>query len=112
MLLARGEYLPPQAQVLHETLTGDCRFTTRPCSQIAFVLGQDGTVADYPQCSQYFDESDPTERVIVTADFASNNPVELAASLAVPFGTAGWLALLLHTIAIELYVSSARNPIS
>jgi hypothetical protein len=97
---------------LHETLTGDCRFTTRPCSQIAFVLGQDGTVADYPQCSQYFDESDPTERVIVTADFASNNPVELAASLAVPFGTAGWLALLLHTIAIELYVSSARNPIS
>ena len=62
-------------------------------------------MADYPQCSQYLNGSDPSKRVIVTAKFASSNPVELAASLAVPFGTAGWLALLLHTITIELYVS-------
>lgn len=98
--------LIPKHRYQSQKLTEYCRFTTRPCSQIAFVLGQDGTVVDYPQCSQYFDGSDPTKRVIVTADFASNNPVEIAASLAVPFGTAGWLALLLHTIAIELYVSS------
>jgi hypothetical protein len=45
----------------------------------------------------------------VTADFASSNPVELAASLSVPFGTAGWLALLIHTIAIEFYVSMQCN---
>lgn len=87
------------------------RFVTRPCPQIASVLGQAGTLAAYPQCSSYFDGSDPTKRVIVTADFASNNPIELAASLAVPFGTAGWLALVLHTIAVELYVSSAYNRI-
>lgn len=33
--------------------------------------------------------------------------MELSAALAIPFGTAGWLALLLHTIAIEVYVSTA-----
>jgi hypothetical protein len=65
----------------------------------------DGTLVQYPQCSAFFNGSDPKMRVIVTSDFASNNPIELSASLAIPFGSAGWLALLLHTIAIELYVS-------
>ena len=49
-------------------------------------------------------------RVIVKGDFASDNSIELGASLAIPFGAAGWLALLLHTIAIETYVSQEPLP--
>lgn len=80
-------------------------YTTRPCAQIASVLGQSGTLAFYPACDVYFNGQSPNKRVIVNADFASQNPLEISAALAIPFGTAGWLALLLHTIAIELYVS-------
>jgi len=32
--------------------------------------------------------------------------MELTAALGIPFGAAGWLALLLHTFAIECYVSN------
>ena len=81
------------------------RYVTRPCAQVASVLGQGGTLAYYPTCSSFFDGTDPTMRVIVKGDLSSNNPVELGASLAIPFGAAGWLSLLLHTIAIETYVS-------
>jgi hypothetical protein len=34
--------------------------------------------------------------------------MELSAALGIPFGAAGWLALLLHTFAIECYVSTSQ----
>jgi len=36
--------------------------------------------------------------------------MELTAALGIPFGAAGWLALLLHTFAIECYVSYHYIP--
>lgn len=83
----------------------DLRYTTRPCAQIASVLGHEDTLAAYPGCINYLNGTEPDLHVVVTADFASSNSVELSAALAISFGTAGWLTLLLHTIAIELYVS-------
>jgi hypothetical protein len=35
--------------------------------------------------------------------------MELSAALGIPFGAAGWLALLLHTFAIECYVSTVTD---
>lgn len=87
------------------TSDGLLRYTVRTCAQIVFALGQDDTLAAYPQCSEYFNGNAPNLPVIVTADFASDNSMELSAALGIPFGGAGWLALLLHTIAIETYVS-------
>jgi hypothetical protein len=80
-------------------------YTVRPCAQIAFALGQNDTLAAYPQCIDYFTGVTPNLPVIVTADFASQNSMELSAALGIPFGAAGWLALLIHTFAIECYVS-------
>ncbi|KAK3070196.1 hypothetical protein LTR53_010891 [Teratosphaeriaceae sp. CCFEE 6253] len=79
-------------------------FTTRPCAQINSALGRSGTLAFYPACGSYFDGTSPDKRVIVSPDFESDNPIELSAALAVPFGTAGLTALVLHTIAVELYL--------
>ncbi|KAI5207931.1 hypothetical protein AUEXF2481DRAFT_7839 [Aureobasidium subglaciale EXF-2481] len=79
-------------------------YTTRPCAQIAFALGQNDTLAAYPQCEGYFNGNAPNLPVVVTVDFSNDNSMELSAALAVPFGAAGWLALLLHTIAIEGYL--------
>ncbi|KAI4753501.1 hypothetical protein E4T52_14330 [Aureobasidium sp. EXF-3400] len=79
-------------------------YTVRPCAQIAFALGENDTLAAYPQCIDYFNGKAPNLPVIVTADFSSSNSMELSAALGVPFGAAGWLALLLHTFAIECYL--------
>jgi hypothetical protein len=81
------------------------RYTIRPCAQIAFTLGENATMAVYPQCVDYFNGQIPNLPVIVTADFASENSMEVSATLGIPFGAAGWLALLIHTFAIECYVS-------
>jgi hypothetical protein len=86
-------------------LTISPRYTVRTCAQVAFALGQSKTLAAYPQCTDFFDGNAPRLPVIVTADFASDNSMELSAALGIPFGAAGWLALLLHTLAIETYVS-------
>lgn len=90
---------------------GDDRTTTRPCAQIASVLSQNATLASYPACSAFFDNPSSAQnlRVVVTANFASSNPMELSAALAIPFGTAGWVALVLHSIAVEVYVSLTEH---
>jgi hypothetical protein len=49
------------------------RYTIRPCAQIAFTLGENATMAVYPQCVDYFNGQIPNLPVIVTADFASEN---------------------------------------
>ena len=85
------------------------RYTIRSCAQIAFALGENDTLAAYPQCIDYFNGNTPSLPVVVTADFASENSMEISAALGIPFGAAGWLALLLHTFAIECYVSTKAN---
>jgi hypothetical protein len=102
----------PHTTPLH-TISDNHRYTIRPCAQIAFTLGENATLATYPQCVSYFNGQKPDLHVIVTADFSSSNSVELSAALGIPFGAAGWLALLIHTFAMECYVSPTHpHPVS
>ncbi len=78
-------------------------FVVRPRAQVDFVLGQQRTLAIYPECKAYYQGASYTP-VLVKADF-NGNALELASSLAVVFGSAGWIALWLHVIAAEVYVS-------
>lgn len=94
---------------IQKHLTKSDRYTVRPCAQIAFALGETDTLAAYPQCIDYFNGIAPNLPVVVTADFSSSNAMELSAALGIPFGAAGWLALLLHTFAIECYVSTVTE---
>ncbi|KAF2770568.1 hypothetical protein EJ03DRAFT_291242 [Teratosphaeria nubilosa] len=79
-------------------------YTVVPCKEIASVLGQNGTLAFYPGCATYFDGTELAKQVIVHADIASKNPVEINSAIAISFGTCGWVSLLVHTLAIELYL--------
>jgi hypothetical protein len=79
---------------------------TYPCVQIDSVLGENGTLGMYPGCSTYYDGSNFDQRVVVSPDFESENPLEIAAALGISFGTAGWLALWIHAIVVEVYVCS------
>ncbi|KAF1824752.1 uncharacterized protein K489DRAFT_388089 [Dissoconium aciculare CBS 342.82] len=84
-------------------------YESRPCGQIASVLGQDRTLAFYPTCGAYFDGSNPNQRAVIEANIKSTNPLAIATSVSIPFGAAGWLALLLHAAAVEIYLRLTPN---
>jgi len=87
-------------------------FTTRPCGQIDDALNGNRTTVlkAYPDCAAYYSSEVPDRQVIVQADL-SGNRAETAAALGLNFGAAGWLALALHAIGIEIYVSDACHKL-
>ena len=77
-----------------------------PCSVIEF-LNSTGQVSDtFPTCTS------PDAWTVVRADINdSASPVGPAASLRAGFGMAGWLALALHAIGVEIYVIPFLTPL-
>jgi len=85
-------------------------YVERPCAQINAIWGSNNTLSAYSACSAYYDGSDPDYRVAVKSGYpTSSSPVEIAATFGSTFGGAGWLALWLHAILIEVYVSTSFN---
>ena len=78
--------------------------TTRPCAQIDFTLGKERTLQAYPACSAFYSGTNALQRVLVEPGFKDGNPMQIAAALGITFGTAGWLALWIHAVLIEVYV--------
>ena len=70
-------------------------YIAMPCRQ---VEDMGGDPADYAAC-----RADPAAQTAVLANF--NNKVEqVAAAMHMSFGMAGWLALILHAVGIEIYL--------
>lgn len=65
---------------------------------------QNATLSKYPDCAPYFSGQDPFKQVAVEASF-KEDPVGISVALGANFGAALWLALALHAIGIEIYVS-------
>lgn len=86
-------------------MTGEHYFTM-PCDKIAFMLGdQNATVSRYPACEAFFSGSNKHQLVPVRADLGgATNAAEAAAALDQTFGPSMWLALVIHMIAVEIYV--------
>ncbi|KAL8726533.1 MAG: hypothetical protein Q9166_006665 [cf. Caloplaca sp. 2 TL-2023] len=74
-----------------------------PCEKISFLFEDDpaGFQRAYPACFTANGTMDGW--VAVRAKFAGNAP-QIAASLGLTFGSAGWLALAIHAIGVELYL--------
>lgn len=83
----------------------------RPCAQIDFLLGANKTLALYPACEAFYNGTSEHAKVLVDANFSSNNAMEIGASMGMTFGSAGWIALWLHAIAVEVYVSLRKHPV-
>ena len=79
-----------------------------PCGKIDSVLGQDFTLNLYPGCLAFYNGKNAAQEVVVAANFNSTDPMEISASLAISFGVSGWLALWIHVILIEFYVSTGN----
>ncbi|KAJ1325311.1 DUF2306 domain-containing protein [Microdochium nivale] len=92
------------AMVLSQTGT---YYYTQPCAKVAWMLDDDAlTRATYPQCGGFFDGSAPDQHVSVRATFSGpQNIAEVAAVLNMTFGSAFFLAFILHVFGAELYLA-------
>lgn len=87
-------------------ISGRGYIAARPCAQIA----SDGVVpasvieAHWPGCADYFSGASPGEVVVVDANY-HGLPIEINVALSVVSGLCAFLAMLLHTAGVELYVS-------
>jgi hypothetical protein len=79
-------------------------WSVQPCIKILSVLGNNTTrlVQDFPLC-QAFLNGNHIAQTIVHAEF--HTAPGIIASTNEAFGAAGWLALLLHAVGVEIYVS-------
>lgn len=76
-------------------------YRAMPCDQIASLFkDQQSFKATYPQCSSATGIT--AGWVAVPANFSGKS--EVAAVLGLTFGTAGWLALAIHAIGVEIYL--------
>jgi hypothetical protein len=84
--------------------------SAQPCDKIEFVLkSANAATALYPECASYVSVENPGQQALVSANYYGTNPVEILAAFNLVFGVATWLALALHAIGIEIYVSSAPS---
>ena len=78
-------------------------YITMTCGEIAYIQKDDPTYVEsmYPQCSSG-NESTVTA---VLASFGGGRTEQIGASLRINFGMALWLALFLHAVGVEIYLS-------
>ena len=75
------------------------------CDEIAFIFadkGKQGLEADYPQC--FMANGTNHGWVAVNAKLIGSNVPQKAGAFNVTFATAGWLALFMHAVGVEIYL--------
>jgi hypothetical protein len=78
-----------------------------PCAKIADTI-DDGMdlVSEFPACAAYADGSNLNQVSAVLADMDGSSAANAGAALDLNFGMALWLALAIHAVGVEVYVSS------
>lgn len=87
-------------------LSGQGHTAMRPCAQINSdgVLPAAAIRQLWPGCAAYLAGADPGRQVPVDADY-HGFPIEINVALSIASGASALLALSLHAVAIEIYVS-------
>jgi hypothetical protein len=57
----------------------------------------------YPECASFYNGSNLQQYNLVNGNF-NGQPAEVGVTLGTSFGPAGWLALAIHAIGVEIYV--------
>lgn len=83
------------------------------CAKITYFLGgsRNATMARYPDCGSYFSGEDPDKFAAVKTDLRGDVPSVISLYTST-FGTALWVALAIHAIGVEIYVSSLGGSYS
>lgn len=87
-------------------ISGKGFYRAMPCKEIEFIYSdkkQQGLETDYPLC---FASNGTTDGwVAVKAQFVGGNIPQIGTGLGITFGTAGWLALFMHAVGVEIYLA-------
>ena len=78
-----------------------------PCVKIEFTLKthSEAEILDaYPKCAAFFNGTNPLQEDVVHANFNSVKATEIGAAMNMTFGTALWVATVLHVVGVEIYV--------
>lgn len=84
-----------------------------PCAKIAYTLDDPSTIAaEYPTCAGYANGTDPGGVSLVKAQLGGpgSTSANAGAVLNISFGMALWIALAMHAIGVEIYVSLQFFP--
>ena len=79
-------------------------YMAQPCDKIDFMIGKEQTLESYPDCVSFYNGSQPDQNVLVLGDF-NGDADKIGTAFNMNFGMAFWLALFLHVIGVEIYVS-------
>jgi hypothetical protein len=92
------------------TLSGQGYTAIRPCAQINSdgVLPQSVIERAWPECAAYFTGAQPDQQVLVRADYYGL-PIEINVALSIASGASAFVALFLHAMGVEVYVSTHKT---
>lgn len=85
-----------------------------PCDKIEYLMdAQNATMAEYqakyPDCAPQWSGEDPHRHIAVRVYVLDDDPVGVAAAHSHCFGMSGYVAIILHFVAAEAYVSPVLN---
>ena len=85
----------------------------RPCAQIDSdgVLPQSVTEQVWPDCAAYFTGGNSDQQVLVRADY-HGLPIEVNVAISIVSGASASVALFLHAMGVEIYVSTDTPHLS
>lgn len=80
-------------------------WSVQNCAKLLDVIGDSQElVENYPSCAALIDANNLQAVAAVKADFGGSVE-QLMSAMNISFGMAGWLALGLHALGVEVYVS-------
>jgi hypothetical protein len=85
-----------------------------PCDKIEWLMGSaEKTLATFPKCASYVNGTSSGngvgDQVAVQANWKGSYP-EASAAYDATYGMAHWVALILHIVGVEIYVSASLLP--
>jgi hypothetical protein len=91
-------------------ISKDDYFVAWPCAKIETTLDEGSLLlSSYPACAAYVNGTNPQEFALVKASMDGPGGGNAGAALNVTFGMALWLAVAIHAIGVEVYVSFATD---
>lgn len=93
--------------ITSRAVSGQEYTATRPCAQIDSdgVLPRSMIEQFWPDCVAYFTSEHLDQQVLVRADYWGL-PIEINVAISVASGASAFIALFLHAIGVEVYVST------
>ena len=82
-------------------------YAPRPCGQLDFIFNGDKntTLEHFPECAPFYSGDNPGQYAMVEANMDGDSAAYAVAALGIGFGPAIWLAIFIHGVGVEIYVS-------